>query len=1150
MLCPSCATQIPADARFCSSCGYAITATQAEERRITTVLFADLVGFTTLAEHRDPETVKRLIDSCFQLLVDDITSFGGRVDKILGDGILALFGAPVAHEDDAERAVRAALRMQATLNHFVSTSGLAGSSEIRMRIGINTGEVLVGTLAGTEYTAMGDVVNTASRLQSAAEPGGILVGHTTYALTSQAIRFEPAGELDARGREQSIKAWLALEATAPPGSRSRRGRSGPLIGRQPELAMGRAALDLVTLANRSVLLAISGENGVGKSRLAEELVDYMHNTVDAAVLEGACVPYGEANVWYPIANALSRYLDFDPTLPVEEIREIGRARAMQLISNADGAELDRMEDVFIHLLGYPSSIDNLEAPAARASVNRAVSRILELRSYERPVVLSINDLHWADSALIGLLEHLVVSLSRNRFALITAMRPGSEVDWPPLTERTTVVSLTLQPLGQVATEELAAQLLADQCADPKLLTALYERSGGNPLFLHELAALAAAGGGIRELPNSLRALIIARLDQLTPAQRQIVENAATLGTSGAIASLQTFADEMGQQFDAADLYELDELGLLEVHGRRWEFRSDSVRDAAYQTLTKAVRARRHAGVAKAMANHPAGLDDRAHHAATAAELVKELGPITGVPSTITNDAIQLLTDAAVRAGDTGNMRIAIRHASRALELLPADDEYEDRRVQLQLIRAGAQLDMRDYDAARSDLDSALASAARRGDVASQGDAHRLLGSMHHAASRLEDARREMGQAVDLLRTVDRPDLLARALRARGFIELFGGSLIDAEWHFGEADTLYRLLDDQRGLAWLEQHRAWISFLSGDMALARDRLNHAADALDKLGDRNGVGWAFGLLAFVEFFERHFAEAEALAEMVIREADQRGDEWAVGMMQTLLADLRLWSGDLGEAANLADQARSRFKKLNDKFGLMQATAPLLRAQIALGQTGAAQRTSEELLTLSEMSIQGPFPLMAVAGAAMHRGDGATAVAIADRALDNTDEMMTASAFEPRVVRMVGLMQLGRVDDAMVAFAELDDPALAHPFTNAAAALLYATTCRPEEALHHAQQVALAAGATYLDEVFAYVGAASAHSQLDDKPQATLAIEAAVVRALDVGDVVAIALATNAYQHLIGRPHPAFDQPTQLEAGWLSVIDSLPRAAPTSV
>ena len=175
-------------------------------------------------------------------------------------------------------------------------------------------------------------------------------------------------------------------------------------------------------------------------------------------------------------------------------------------------------------------------------------------------MLSINDLHWADPALIGLLEHLVTSLSRHPFALITAMRPGSDVAWPPHNERATVVSLNLQPLGQAATEELAAQLLGDQCADPKLLTALYERSGGNPLFLHELAALAAAGGGIRELPNSLRALIIARLDQLSPAQRQIIENAATLGTSGSIASLQTFADELGQRFDPAHVRELDDLG--------------------------------------------------------------------------------------------------------------------------------------------------------------------------------------------------------------------------------------------------------------------------------------------------------------------------------------------------------------------------------------------------------------------------------------------------------------------------------------------------------------------------------------------------------------------------------------------------------------
>ncbi len=501
--------------------------------------------------------------------------------------------------------------------------------------------------------------------------------------------------------------------------------------------------------------------------------------------------------------------------------------------------------------------------------------------------------------------------------------------------------------------------------------------------------------------------------------------------------------------------------------------------------------------------------------------------------------MQLLTAAAERADDNGSLRIAVRHASRALELLPQGVPYEEQRVRLQLIRAGALLDLRDFDAARADLDSALSSASERGDVAAEGDTHRLLGSMHHAASRLPEARLELGQAVELLRTVERPDRLARALRARGFIELFGGSLTDAEWYFGEADTLYRLLDDQRGLAWLEQHRAWISFLSGDMGLARDRLNHAADAFDKLGDRSGVGWAFGLLAFVEFFERHFSEAEALAELVIREADQRGDEWAVGMMQTLLADLRLWQGDLVDAANLAEQARSRFKKLKDKFGLMQATAPLLRAQIALGQAGAAQRSTEELITMAELS--GPFPLMAVAGAAMHRGDGALAVSVADQALAATGE--NGAAFEPHIARLVGLMQLGRIDEARVAFAELPPQALSHPFTNSAATLLYAIIGCAKEALEHADHVSKAAGATYLDEVFAYIGAASAHAQLDDKSQSTLSIEAAVVRALDVGDVVAIALATNAYQHLIGRPHPAFDQPTQLESGWLKVIDSLP-------
>ncbi|MEJ7720307.1 MAG: adenylate/guanylate cyclase domain-containing protein [Ilumatobacteraceae bacterium] len=196
MACPTCRLAVPEGARFCPSCGHAVDVVTDEERRVVTVLFADLVGYTAMAEHRDPEQVKRMIDECFARLVADVEVYGGRVDKLLGDAVVALFGAPVAHEDDAERAVRAALRMQADL-----------PDELQMRIGVNTGEVVVGTLAGTEYTAMGDVMNTASRIQALAEPGTVLVGGATAALLPPIVVLEPHGVTELRGRAQSEPIW-------------------------------------------------------------------------------------------------------------------------------------------------------------------------------------------------------------------------------------------------------------------------------------------------------------------------------------------------------------------------------------------------------------------------------------------------------------------------------------------------------------------------------------------------------------------------------------------------------------------------------------------------------------------------------------------------------------------------------------------------------------------------------------------------------------------------------------------------------------------------------------------------------------------------------------------------------------------------------
>ena len=205
--CASCDSTLPDGARFCPSCGHEVAPSVAEERRVVTVVFADLVGYTALSEHLDPERVKRLIDASFERLIADITAFGGRIDKVLGDGILALFGAPVAHEDDADRAIRAALQMHESLARFVAEQpDLDGP--LQMRIGVNTGEVVVGNVSGTaDYTAMGDVVNVASRLQTLAPPGGILIGDSTAALASEEILREPVDSLEVRGREQPERVW-------------------------------------------------------------------------------------------------------------------------------------------------------------------------------------------------------------------------------------------------------------------------------------------------------------------------------------------------------------------------------------------------------------------------------------------------------------------------------------------------------------------------------------------------------------------------------------------------------------------------------------------------------------------------------------------------------------------------------------------------------------------------------------------------------------------------------------------------------------------------------------------------------------------------------------------------------------------------------
>jgi class 3 adenylate cyclase/tetratricopeptide (TPR) repeat protein len=1129
---------VPEGARFCPACGHSLAVVATEGRRVVTVLFADMVGFTTLAEYRDPEHVKRFVDAAFEGLVADVERFGGQVDKVLGDAIVALFGAPIAHEDDAERAVRAGLAMHSTMRRFVAQQPEV--TDVALRIGINTGEVLVGTLARTDYTAMGDVVNTASRLQGLAPPGGVLVGDATRMLCSDAIRFEPHEPALLRGREQIEHAWLAVGTVAPAANRRRRTEI-TFVGRTTERTLLQSITDLIA-TGRCAIVSVVGEAGIGKSRLVDEAVAALKaSTPGVTVIHGQCAPYGEPNVWWPIASGLASGFGLQLDQPADEVREIATASAAAMYNLPTGAPAVHDEvEALLHLLGHPSELDSLDTTGARDALYGALIRSVRMRSALGPVVVWIDDLQWAHPLLRELLELMARALADCPLLIVTAYRPGDEDDWPPPVERALTLKLPIGPLDECDTAALV-EAVAGRRPATDLIERLYDRSGGNPLFLTELAMLTSVNGDDDvdvALPGTLRALIAARLDQLVPPQRAVIDNAAILGTEGPVAALAEFADALGQVFDEGLVEDLVAAGLLEVEGRRWQFRSDVVREVAYQTLTKQARAQRHAGVATHLAAlGKVPLDDLAHHAATAAELLQELGTVPGVPATIVPQAVDLLAQAARQSYEIGAFPRGVACSQRALGL--AGEDAEARRA-LRLLHASGLVELRALDSARTELQELLEDLAGADDPVAEGETHRLLGVVEQLDGDLVAARESLGRAVEIFRQLGDDRHLATALRARGFAEIFGGSLADAEWYLGEADAIYERVGDVRGRAWVRQHRAWVAFLSGDHAGAEARLAGSIATFDGLGDRSGANWARGLLAFVMYFERRFGEAEELAQEVLEEARRWGDDWGAAMMLTLGSNLRLWTGRFAEAVQYGDKALTAFRRLGDRFGAIQALAPLNRARVALGRLSDAERGAEELLALADAFGDMAYPVIAAAGVAMHSGQGERTVELASDAIDRVAST-GSNVDEGLVLLSMGHVLSGKPDDALATLLDVD--VAVSPFALAARALANAMIGDHDAAIADADAIAGSGEMSYFDRMLATVaGAVAATAAGRDDAGDRLEM---VHKLLEECDDVVIASFARETIHRFGVT-TGEGSPHALTAGWRCVVDQLTGAA----
>jgi class 3 adenylate cyclase/tetratricopeptide (TPR) repeat protein len=1101
MVCPACSEPVPDGARFCPSCGTALQPDLAADssgpdraageggddtRRVVTVLFADLVGFTSLAEHRDPEQVKRLVDSVFEQLVDDVEAHGGVVDKVLGDAIVALFGAPVAHEDDADRAVRAGLAMQSTLRALRDefSTGESEGESTRMRVGVNTGEVLVGTVAGTDYTAMGDVVNTASRVQELAPVGTVLVSDATKQLCSPVVRFQAFDAVQLRGREQSTQLWRAIAIDS--GADVRRWHSDvPFVGRDAELGMLGAVRSTV-LSGRSAIVAISGEPGIGKSRLVHEAITPLLDVrPDSLVIEGVCAPYGESNVWWPVAGGFLSRLGLDRNQDPDEARA-RIERRIEMIGELESGthDFERGVELSLHLLGFESALDDLGPIAKRDAVIAGVVGALRRRAVKTPVVVWVDDLQWAAPLLLELLEAIGRQLAGLPVLVIGTYRSDQEhtSDWPPPVDPALTLHLALEPLGADESVDLVRAAVGTELPS-SVLSDVSSRSGGNPLFLIELARLAAAEHpAAGDLPGSLRALIAARIDQLSPAERAVLDNAAVIGNSGLVRSLREFATAIGQQFDPEDVHQLGVRGLLVWEGPRWRFRSDVVREVAYHTLTKEVRAQRHAGIALFLGVHEPGLvDRRAHHLASAAELRAELGSIDGVPQEVTRLAVESLTEAARRWSQQGAHRRALRVADRALSLCSVSD---DLRRAAMLVRADALVEVHEYEQARLALSELAAAAESAGDRVARGEAARLLGTIEQMDGNLVAARRWLGEAVAEFRDLDDSAHLAEALRARGFAEIFGGSLAEAEVFLAEADELFERLGDARGQAWVHQNRAWVSFLSGDHAASEERLQHAIREFDTLDDRAGKAWSKGLLAYVYHFNRRNDEALDLASAALSDARQWEDNWGASMMLNLQASILLWRGDVDEAREQAEKALALFRRIDDRFGTIQALGTLNRSSVAMGRFAEADRTVEEVLVLSDSFGELAYPAISAAGAAMHMGRGPRAAELASEAIDRLDTT-GANIDEGRVVVAFGLLLSGADEDALTRLLDVDVEA--SPFALAARATARAVLGDPGGALDDVRIVESTPEVSYWDRAVAQVAGAVAAAATDDAPEA---------------------------------------------------------------
>jgi class 3 adenylate cyclase len=592
--CRACDQENPEIARFCLACGAPLAEEPAprEERRIVSVVFVDLVGFTSRSERLDPEDVRAILSPYHETVRAEIESFGGIVEKFVGDAVMAVFGAPTAHGDDPERAVRAALAVREAVPALnAERPGL----ELRIRGAVNTGEAVVALSARPalgEAMVAGDVVNTASRLQQHAPVGEIVVGEETFRATRAAIEYEPAEPVTAKGKTEPIAVWRAVAAACATGERYM--SSTPFVGRDRELGLLDATWERVELERRPHLITVLGPSGVGKSRLSGEFMERVSSR-NGRVVRGRCLPYRERSAYGAFASQVKELAGIFDSDGVEVATDKLRALVERLVGKDEAAVVAGHLAI---LLGFET-----EATAPdRDSLFQSVRVFIEAGARDEATTFVFEDLHWADSALLDLIELLAARLHDLPVLLLTLARPEL-LDVRPGWGGGLLAynALPLEPLDGSDAAQLALHLLG---ADAKAAH-VAEVAEGNPLFIEQLAAVLSERGGDESgsLPTTIRGLVAARLDGLPAEEREVLLDASIVGRSFWLGALERIARdpdclvESLAALERRDLIRRDAVSKMEGD-QQWSFKHLLIRDVAYDLQPRARRRDGHRHVAE------------------------------------------------------------------------------------------------------------------------------------------------------------------------------------------------------------------------------------------------------------------------------------------------------------------------------------------------------------------------------------------------------------------------------------------------------------------------------------------------------------------------------------------------------------------------